>query len=154
MRKYESLSGKFVQGSRRHDLEFTVPLHQLNQSVAEGVNKFLRMEVSSRGRKIYADGIDGDSRRIKCLLVFLDPLEDFLSGWKMVRAGHGVTGRIPEIRSGHHLRHRQVHHGLGHVHLLVAVPGIIQDPGWLALGKRAEGVHADLIIEPVRGRAG
>ena len=61
-----------------------------------------------------------------------------------------MSGRVPEIGSGHDLGHGEIHHGFAPVDFLVAIPGIVQDPGRFALGKGAEGMHPHLVGEPIQ----
>src|SRR5580704_6598344 len=130
-------------------------LHQENQNAAIGREELVGTKIARLGRKINTDWIDGRTRQIKCFLMGLDPRKDFLSCRQIVRTGHRMTRSVPEIRSGHDLGHREIHHRLTGINFLVTIPRIVQNPGRFilskrALGKGAERMHADLISKPVQ----
>ena len=87
-------------------------------------------------------------------LVLRNPFENLPPRGQIVRTCHTVARCVPEICASHDLGHGQVLHGLPLINFRISVPGVIQDPGRLALRERPEGLHTYLVAEPVEWSAG
>ena len=89
--------------------------------------------------------MDGCARVVEGVLVALNPAKNLDARWGVIRTGHGVAGRVPKIDAGHDLRGRESLHRFARVDGLVAVPGIVEEPGGFALCEGAKRRHANLI---------
>ena len=120
-------------------------LEQEQDRAAKGWQEMRGVVIAGGGRKIDSDRMDGCARVVEGVLVALNPAKNLDARLGVIRTGHGVAGRVPKIDAGHDLRGRESLHRFARVDGLVAVPGIVEEPGGFALCEGSKRRHANLI---------
>src|SRR4051812_28348069 len=96
--KYQRAAMKIRQRARRHDLKFQMLLQEEDQHALIRLQKLFCKIIPSGGREIDPDRIYRTARPVEGLFVLLYPTENFAPGGFIVRSGHHVPWRIPEVR--------------------------------------------------------
>src|SRR4029077_5230104 len=96
-RQDQRLTAKLRKSSRSYNLQRTVMLdEQYHRTTIRG-KKFFRSVVAALRREIHTHGMKRSPWRIQDLFILFDPRENLFSCGFIVRTGHRVSGRIPEV---------------------------------------------------------